>query len=148
MFLVSSYLIAQGVCYLSLCEASFPRKIAFAYLEDLHSEFYDQYGRRVPTVTRPYSFIEFGKTVCDLLHSTNTVYFTMCRKNKFIDQTHIIHSLFQTLTSRKQRRHTSTAGPGGTWAVLTRSCRMSRESWWQILRRFCKEEKLFLVSIQ
>lgn len=53
------FLIAQGVCYLSLCEASFPRKMAFAYLEDLHSEFYDQYGRRVPTVTRPYSFIEF-----------------------------------------------------------------------------------------
>uniref|UniRef100_A0AAQ6ANK0 Longin domain-containing protein n=1 Tax=Amphiprion ocellaris TaxID=80972 RepID=A0AAQ6ANK0_AMPOC len=53
------YLIAQGVCYLSLCEASFPKKMAFAYLEDLHNEFYDQYGRRVPTVTRPYSFIEF-----------------------------------------------------------------------------------------
>ncbi|XP_008281053.1 vesicle-trafficking protein SEC22b-A [Stegastes partitus] len=53
------FLIAQGVCYLSLCEASFPKKMAFAYLEDLHNEFYDQYGRRVPTVTRPYSFIEF-----------------------------------------------------------------------------------------
>lgn len=53
------YVIAQGVCYLSLCEASFPKKIAFAYLEDLHNEFYDQYGRKVPTVTRPYSFIEF-----------------------------------------------------------------------------------------
>ncbi|XP_029308751.1 LOW QUALITY PROTEIN: vesicle-trafficking protein SEC22b-A [Cottoperca gobio] len=53
------YLIAQGVCYLFLCEASFPKKLAFAYLADLHSEFYDQYGRRVPTVTRPYSFIEF-----------------------------------------------------------------------------------------
>ncbi|KAM8728673.1 vesicle-trafficking protein SEC22b-A [Acanthopagrus schlegelii] len=53
------YFIAQGVCYLALCEASFPRKMAFSYLEDLHSEFYDQYGRRVPTVTRPYSFIEF-----------------------------------------------------------------------------------------
>ncbi|XP_010731618.3 vesicle-trafficking protein SEC22b-A [Larimichthys crocea] len=53
------YIIAQGVCYLLLCEASFPRKMAFAYLEDLHSEFYDQYGRRVATVTRPYSFIEF-----------------------------------------------------------------------------------------
>ncbi|KAE8291157.1 Vesicle-trafficking protein SEC22b-B SEC22 vesicle-trafficking protein-like protein B-B [Larimichthys crocea] len=49
----------SGVCYLLLCEASFPRKMAFAYLEDLHSEFYDQYGRRVATVTRPYSFIEF-----------------------------------------------------------------------------------------
>lgn len=52
-------IIAQGVCYLALCEASFPKKLAFAYLEDLHSEFYDQYGKRVPTVTRPYTFIEF-----------------------------------------------------------------------------------------
>ncbi|XP_023270527.1 vesicle-trafficking protein SEC22b-like [Seriola lalandi dorsalis] len=53
------YLIAQGICYLSLCEASFPKKMAFAYLEHLHNEFYDQYGRKVPRVTRPYSFIEF-----------------------------------------------------------------------------------------
>lgn len=55
-------MIARGVCYLLLCEASFPKKMAFAYLEDLHTEFFDQYGRRVPSVTRPYSFIEFGKT--------------------------------------------------------------------------------------
>lgn len=60
-------MIAQGVCYLLLCEASFPKKMAFAYLEDLHTEFFDQYGRKVPTVTRPYSFIEFGKTVSDVL---------------------------------------------------------------------------------
>ncbi|KAF3858745.1 hypothetical protein F7725_011946 [Dissostichus mawsoni] len=53
------YLIAEGVCYLFLCEASFPKKMAFAYLEELHTEFYDQYGKRVTTVTRPYSFIEF-----------------------------------------------------------------------------------------
>ncbi|KAM9845076.1 vesicle-trafficking protein SEC22b-A [Aulostomus maculatus] len=53
------YLIAHGVCYLSLCEASFPKKMVFAYLEDLHSEFSEQYRRRIPTVTRPYSFIEF-----------------------------------------------------------------------------------------
>ncbi|XP_035026211.1 vesicle-trafficking protein SEC22b-A [Hippoglossus stenolepis] len=53
------YLIAQGVCFLTLCEASFPKKIAFAYLEDLNNEFHDQYGKKVPKVTRPYSFIEF-----------------------------------------------------------------------------------------
>lgn len=57
-----SYVIAQGVCYLCLCEASFPKKLAFAYLEDLHSEFHAKYGKKVPTMTRPYSFIEFGKT--------------------------------------------------------------------------------------
>ncbi|XP_017292849.1 vesicle-trafficking protein SEC22b-A [Kryptolebias marmoratus] len=52
-------LIAEGVCYVCLCEPSFPKRFAFAYLEDLHSKFYDQYGRRVPTVTRPYPFMEF-----------------------------------------------------------------------------------------
>lgn len=85
MRLVFSYVIAQGVCYLFLCEASFPKKVAFAYLEDLHSEFYDQYGRRVPTVTRPYSFIEFGKAICDPAHSRNTVSFTLCTKNQILD---------------------------------------------------------------
>lgn len=45
-----------------LCEAVFPKKLAFAYLEDLQAEFHEQYGKKVPTVSRPYSFIEFGET--------------------------------------------------------------------------------------
>ena len=53
-------MIEHGVCYLTLCEAVYPKKMAFGFLEDLHTEFYDNYGRKVPTVTRPYSFIEFG----------------------------------------------------------------------------------------
>ncbi|XP_033838239.1 vesicle-trafficking protein SEC22b-A [Periophthalmus magnuspinnatus] len=57
------YLIAEGVCYLCLCEPSFPKKVAFGYLDDLHSEFFDQYGRRVSTVTRPYAFIEFDNYI-------------------------------------------------------------------------------------
>lgn len=56
----ASYLIEKGVCYLVLCEGSFPKKLAFAYLEDLQAEFHEQHGKRVPTVSRPYSFIEFG----------------------------------------------------------------------------------------
>lgn len=89
-FYVLSYVIAQGVCYLILCEASFPKKMAFAYLEDLHAEFFDQYGRKVPTVTRPYSFIEFGETAGDpetvkrLYPNANVVPFsdTYIQKNK------------------------------------------------------------------
>lgn len=61
---VSSYVIEQGVCYLVLCEAAFPKKMAYGFLEDLQAEFQDQYGKRVSTVTRPYSFIEFGKLFC------------------------------------------------------------------------------------
>lgn len=56
-----SYFIEKGVCYLVLCEASFPKKLAFAYLEDLQAEFHEQHGKKVPTVSRPYSFIEFGR---------------------------------------------------------------------------------------
>lgn len=56
-----SYVIEKGVCYLVLCEGSFPKKLAFAYLEDLQAEFHEQHGKKVPTVSRPYSFIEFGE---------------------------------------------------------------------------------------
>ena len=55
-----SYLIDRGVCYLVLTEKSFPKKMAFLYLEDLLAEFNSQYGNKVETVSRPYSFIEFG----------------------------------------------------------------------------------------
>ncbi|KAG5285452.1 hypothetical protein AALO_G00003550 [Alosa alosa] len=53
------FAIEKGICYLALCEVGFPRKLAFAFLEDLQTEFSEQYGRKVPTVSRPYSFIEF-----------------------------------------------------------------------------------------
>lgn len=57
----NSYVIEKGVVYLVLSEASFHKKLAFAYLEDLQAEFHEQHGKKVPTVSRPYSFIEFGE---------------------------------------------------------------------------------------
>ncbi|XP_069121177.1 vesicle-trafficking protein SEC22b-like [Argopecten irradians] len=53
------YLIERGVCFLILCEKSFSKRLAFTYLEDLQLEFNSQYGKKVETVSRPYSFIEF-----------------------------------------------------------------------------------------
>lgn len=88
-------MIAQGVCYLLLSEASFPKKMAFAYLEDLHTEFFDQYGRRVAAVTRPYSFIEFGETVKPTLKNGQT---TTSAGGRVVP--------FQTRTSRRTRRRT------------------------------------------
>ena len=58
---LTSYVIEHGVCYLALCEAVFPKKLVFGYLEDLQTEFNEQHGKKVPTVSRPYSFIEFGE---------------------------------------------------------------------------------------
>lgn len=53
------YYVERGVCYLVLCEKSFSKRQAFAYLEELQTEFAMQYGQKFGTVSRPYSFIEF-----------------------------------------------------------------------------------------
>lgn len=53
------YLIENEVCYLVLAERTYSKRLAFSYLEDLAQEFHSQYGKRVGTVSRPYSFIEF-----------------------------------------------------------------------------------------
>lgn len=47
------------MCYLVLCEKTFSKRLAYSYLEDIAQEFHSQYGRKVNTVTRPYTFIEF-----------------------------------------------------------------------------------------
>ncbi|KAI9015023.1 Longin-like domain-containing protein [Gaertneriomyces semiglobifer] len=56
---VFHYLIEFGVCYLCLCDRSYPKKLAFAYLEELQKEFQDKYGSEVGTVARPYAFVAF-----------------------------------------------------------------------------------------
>lgn len=53
------YFIENDVCYLVLAEKNYSKRLAFSYLEDLAQEFQTQYGKKVNTVTRPYSFIEF-----------------------------------------------------------------------------------------
>ncbi|KAG6038359.1 hypothetical protein E4U41_004273 [Claviceps citrina] len=57
------YLIDQDVIFLALCEASYPRKLAFTYLADLAREFHTTHPP--PSVhhparpLRPYAFIDF-----------------------------------------------------------------------------------------
>ncbi|XP_023216559.1 vesicle-trafficking protein SEC22b [Centruroides vittatus] len=57
------YIIENNVCYLVLCAQSYPKRLAFSYLEDLHNEFQSQYGEKVATVNRPYFFIEFDNYI-------------------------------------------------------------------------------------
>ena len=59
----------RGVCYLTLAEKSYPKRLAFQYLEELQSEFSRLYGRQIDTATRPYAFIKFGEqSAAGLLH--------------------------------------------------------------------------------
>ena len=61
--LVFSYIIEQDVCFLTLCDRNFNKKLAYSFLEDLSQEFYGQFEHKINVATRPYSFIEFGKSL-------------------------------------------------------------------------------------
>lgn len=63
-----SYLIADNVVYLTIAEKSYPRKLAFSYLDELSKEFATSYGPKVETVRRPYAFVGFGESR-RLMHS-------------------------------------------------------------------------------
>ncbi|KAF3931411.1 hypothetical protein ABW19_dt0201865 [Dactylella cylindrospora] len=55
------YLIQDHVCYLCICERSYPRKLAFTYLSDIATEFSSSYPHNEvhsPSV-RPYQFAAF-----------------------------------------------------------------------------------------
>lgn len=51
------------MCYLALCETSYPPHLAFSYLEAVHNEFIEQHGQRVHRAQRPYHFIEFSESM-------------------------------------------------------------------------------------
>ncbi|MCJ1238428.1 SNAP receptor [Varicellaria rhodocarpa] len=55
------YLITDSVCFLCICEKSYPRKLAFTYLSDLSTEFTTTYNSStyLSASCRPYAFVEF-----------------------------------------------------------------------------------------
>lgn len=57
---VHSYLISDNVVFLTIADKSYPRKLAFSYLDELSKEFSTTYGPKVETVRKPYAFIGFG----------------------------------------------------------------------------------------
>ncbi|KAI4231663.1 MAG: hypothetical protein LQ349_005466, partial [Xanthoria aureola] len=57
----NSYLISSSICFLTICDRSYPRKLAFTYLSDLATEFTTTYSasQYLSPTCRPYAFVEF-----------------------------------------------------------------------------------------
>lgn len=55
------YLITGDLCFICICDRSYPRKLAFTYLQDLSSEFTTTYSTStyLSPSCRPYAFVEF-----------------------------------------------------------------------------------------
>jgi vesicle transport protein SEC22 len=56
-----SYLIEDSICFLCICDKSYPRKLAFTYLSDLAKEFTTTYqsSQYLSPNLRPYAYVEF-----------------------------------------------------------------------------------------
>ncbi len=59
--LPDSYLIQDSICFLCICDKSYPRKLAFTYLSDLATEFTTTYSssQYLSPTLRPYAYVEF-----------------------------------------------------------------------------------------
>jgi vesicle transport protein SEC22 len=57
----TSYLIEGELCFICICDRSYPRKLAFTYLSDLSREFTTTYQPQqyLSPTCRPYAFVEF-----------------------------------------------------------------------------------------
>ena len=64
-----SYLISENVVFLVIADKSYPRKLAFSYLDELSKEFALSYGAKVDTVRKPYAFVGFGESHTRLPYS-------------------------------------------------------------------------------
>ncbi|XP_022738553.1 25.3 kDa vesicle transport protein-like [Durio zibethinus] len=61
-----NYLVVNGIWFITLCDSSYPRKLAFHYLQDLQKEF-DKFDRSlIEKITTPYSFIRFDSIIANI----------------------------------------------------------------------------------
>ncbi|KAI5652739.1 hypothetical protein M9H77_29926 [Catharanthus roseus] len=55
-----SYIIENGICFMTLSDSSYPRKLVFYYLKDLAKEFEKFDEGLIKRITKPYGFVRFG----------------------------------------------------------------------------------------
>ncbi|KAI3985336.1 hypothetical protein MKX01_033650 [Papaver californicum] len=60
------YLIENGICYITFCESSYPRNLAFHYLHDLNKEIEKLDTSFLHTMSKPYSFIKFDNVIANI----------------------------------------------------------------------------------
>ena len=53
------------IIYMCICDSTYPRKLAFSYLDELSKEFSQSYGDKVQSASRPYAFMGFGESRLD-----------------------------------------------------------------------------------
>ncbi|KAG6002301.1 hypothetical protein E4U21_003252 [Claviceps maximensis] len=79
------YLIERDIIFLTICDASYPRKLAFTYLSDLSREFHTTHTPQAvqSPVLRPYAYMDFDNFIA----KTRTTY-ADSRASQNLDKLH------------------------------------------------------------
>lgn len=65
------YIISQSIIYLCICDKTYPRKLAFSYLQEVSNEFNNSHGSAaLSSNARPYGFSSFD----NFLSKTKKIY--------------------------------------------------------------------------
>lgn len=99
---VFHYMIEDGICYLTLTDKSYPKRLAFLFLEDVAKEFVDELKREhgdkwlnvVETVGRQYAFIKFDRVIQKRRRDYSDPNSTSNMK-KLNDDLHTIHNIMR-----------------------------------------------------
>ncbi|XP_038875892.1 25.3 kDa vesicle transport protein [Benincasa hispida] len=60
------YLVENGVCYMTLCDSSYPRKLALHYLQDLQKEVGEFEYALINKLIKPYSLTQFDGIISNI----------------------------------------------------------------------------------
>ncbi|XP_057424185.1 25.3 kDa vesicle transport protein SEC22-1 [Lotus japonicus] len=60
-----NYLVEKGIVFIVLCESTYPRKLAFHYLQDIQKEFEKFDKTLIGKITKPYSFVKFDGIIAN-----------------------------------------------------------------------------------
>lgn len=89
-----------------MCDRSYPKKLAFQYLEDLKNEFERVNGAQIETAARPYAFIKFGRFLFCCLELVFLPPFLCVLSLPRLDCTFFF--VFQIHSYRRQKNYTRT----------------------------------------
>lgn len=56
-------MLDSSCIYLTLCDKTYPQRLAFSYLEEVQKEFQEQHGAEVSSAARPYTFVRFDTNI-------------------------------------------------------------------------------------
>lgn len=63
LYLQFSIFIQDGIAFLAICDRTYPKRLAFSFLDEIHTSFLQEYPLdQIEAVNRPYAFLKFGIT--------------------------------------------------------------------------------------